>query len=297
MARKLAITPIILCFVLGLTFFFSKGLWAIPLMGSGSAARAGAGVAAINVHEVYTSNPSTMVGSKYYSVGGGYTSDGATLQASIVDTKTSELAGAVLYHHQTGGARYEDPNWKTNGLHVSLAGAASDQISLGITGKYIWYEQLPVGGLFTFSPLLMDQRFDLDVGGHFRVSQAVALGIVYRNMLIQKHIEVVPLPDLVVGVALSPVSDLGVYADAGRWVKPSPVDNHWNFAMGAEYRFVAEAMLRAGYRIVTDRSDLQTLSAGIVFKWETVQLAYSAMFYVNSVPFQNTHGVSFALMF
>lgn len=291
MARNLAIITIILC----LSAFFSKGLWAVPLLGSGSTARAGAGVAALNVHEVYTSNPSTMVGPKYYSLGGGYSSDGGTLQASIVDTKTSELAGAVSYYHQTGVARYEEPNWKTHGVHISLAGSASEQFSLGMTGKYIWYEQLSNGAPI-LSPVT-DQRFDLDAGGQFRINQVVALGLVYRNMLVQKHLESVPLPELVAGISVSPMSDLGLYADVGRWVKSSVLENHWNFAMGAEYRLFSEVMLRGGTRFVTDRSDLQTLGGGLVFKWETVQLAYSAMFYTNSKPFQNTHGVSLALMF
>jgi opacity protein-like surface antigen len=285
----------IVTIILGFVCFSSTGL-AIPLLGSGTVARAGSGVAAISIHDVYSTNPSTIVGPRYYSVGGGYNSDGNTFHASVVDTKTSEIAGAVGYYHQTQGTRFEDPHWKTHGVQGAFSGLISPQLALGVTGKYIWYEQLPVSGNLAF-PTLEEQGFDVDAGAHYRFNTSIAIGLVFRNLFRSEHLEKFPMPDVVAGVALTPMKGLAIYADSGRWFKTSPLKDQWQFAGGADYNISSSVVIRAGYRLITENISYQLLGAGLGITFDSIQLAYAGSFYLKTTPLENRHGVSLTLMF
>lgn len=292
--RPITLIILYLCGV-GLGLFSTAG-YAIPLIGSGSAGRAGAGIAATNVHEVYTSNPSTMAGMSMYSLGSGFSSDGNTFYGSVVDTKTSEVAGGIAYYQQTKDSRFEEAVWKTRGFHLSLAKMLSKEMSFGLTGRYVWFEQQPVGGVLTF-PDANDRHFDMDAGLHYKFGPNVAFGFVFRNMFIDKHLEQLPLSDLVAGLAYAPSDAVALYADVGTWVKSSTVNKQWTFAVGAEYKMMKEMLLRAGFRTITQFTNFNALSSGMVLNFDSVQVAYSGTFYLNSTPLQTTHGISLTLLF
>jgi len=287
MRNKFTILFIILFFS-----FFSRVSLAIPLFGSNSMGRAGAGVAANNVHEIYTSNPASMMFSQYYSIGASYSSDGNTLQGSVVDTQTSTVGGGVSYFYQTNANRFEETLWKVNGLHLAIASKFTEQISVGLMGKYYWFTAL--------NPALTDvQQFDLDAGIHFQIHPMFALGAVAHNIVIKTHRETVPLPDFVAGFSFHPIEMFTVMGDVGTWWKTSNFKSKWQIAVAAEAQFAENVVIRAGYRNILNQTVLpsQAITGGLSLIFEKFQLTYGAMFFIDTKPMVNHHSAEISLLF
>jgi hypothetical protein len=275
-----------------LPFLMAQNLGlAIPLLSSSAMGRAGAGVGAENVHSIYNTNPASMMFEKYYSVGAGYTSDGNTLQASVVDTKTSGVGGALSYFHQLEANRYEDKLWKINGIHLALAGNLVEAFSVGVLGKYYWFKAA--------SPLVRDtQMLDFDLGVQYRLGPFFAAGATLRNVMLKTQKEAFPNPDLALGISVSPVSAINILADAGTWLKEgNQVKGKWMLMGALEGKLSDTFALRGGYRYVLGMASLQGATAGLSVLFEKVRLSYGALFFLSSVPLDHRHSVDITLVF
>ena len=114
-------------------------------------------------------NPAAGVFTNIYSIEGSYLLS-SVIEASIVDTKTSNIMGGVGYFHIQNSP---SSSLATQGAKIELATKLGQNIALGIDGKYIW-------GLNSHAQ--NDSLRDIDIGafGNFSI---FSLGLVLRNLI------------------------------------------------------------------------------------------------------------------
>ncbi len=278
------IALIILCF-----FVFQGRLFAFTNISADALGRAGAGVAANNVHDVYGLNPSSMLFSQYYSLGGSYNSLGNSVKGSIVDTKTSAIGGGISYVHRlTQLDSLEE--FVEFGAQLALAGRPLPELSFGLLTKTFWVKEK--------GKKERKAKLDFDLGFKYDISETLAVGAVVRHLIFIPKEEEFPSPNLAFGVAYTPMPTLTLMLDGGTWWKEEAKElkGAWQAVIAAEFTPIPVVQLRGGFRFVSKKEKKRAFAAGIKLNFETFEIAYGGEVFFAADPVEYDHSVTLTLI-
>ena len=161
------------------------------------------------------------------------------MSVSIVDSKTSPVAGALAYTHDRGNPAELDAN-----LHRLYLGAGyklGQGISLGLLGR-------SVRGSFKEGGVERDVKLMTgDVGLSLGLGTGFGVGLALHNIV--RTDEPLLTPMRAAGGLAFGSGGLVLAADFVRAVGEEARDNEpWAYHLGAEYALSAELALRGGYR-------------------------------------------------
>lgn len=223
-------------------------------------------------------NPAGISARKRYSVEGGVLVDrrgadtaGQFLVASVVDSMTAAVAGAVSY------ARAQEGDFTGSVWHLALSGPLLGQLHLGVAGKYL-----------DLSGPLRTQAVTVDAGIFWQVAELVSLGAAGYNLVPISNEFAAPM-GFGGGVALGTDRAFQVTADwradldrAGEtrnrfaagvelllgervpvragWMKDELLDTQW-WSIGAGLVAPNGVALDVGYRQSLDDANARTIAA------------------------------------
>lgn len=181
------------------------------------------------------SNPASSSFTRIYAIEGTYLGP-KSFAASIIDTKTSGMGGAVGYFQTRSHSEQ-----MFRGAKLGMVAQLSSVLGLGITGKWLWgpdpsgvslsRKDIDMGLLANFGYLQIGGMVRNVFGGEARLDQQSEYGIGARIGYDQK---------LFLSVA-----------SLTRWGGFSP----YQYSVGSEYVSPYYFSVKAGYRYVVDTSD------------------------------------------
>ena len=203
------------------------------------------------------SNPAASSFINVYSVEGSLSMPKG-FSASVLDTKTSVLGGAIGYFRKEVGNNYYNSGIKPEtgqkylqGAKMALMGKISNSIGVGVSGKSVWGPN--VAGK-------SDRLNDADVGMIFN-GGFFQLGTAIRNVLGGKELMNLPREYTFGGrISYDQILSLSV-ATQSKFNSVSP----YQYGVGFEYVSPFYFAIRGGYRtLVQERENFWSLGASFV---------------------------------
>lgn len=223
------------------------------VMGPKSSSRGAATTGSHLVHDSIFQNPASAALEKSYTVTVGYSPLGDQLTASIVDTNSSTIGGAVSYVRRDlrdlGGTPLELGNYKRTEDRAALSffGMADKNFGIGIIGKYAYqksYDSMSSTG----------KNWNGDVGAKYIFNRYIQAGAVAQNVL--KDDTGINVRAFSVGIETLPMRSMNLSARIINYPKPGSSAQYrfkndskpTGFALGMEYAVYQGVALRAGYK-------------------------------------------------
>ena len=223
------------------------------IMGPKSASRGAATTGSHLVHDSIFQNPAAAALEKSYTVTVGYSPVGEQLSASIVDTKSSGMGGAISYVRrdvrELGNTPLDLGNYKRTEDRAGLSffGMVDKEIALGVIAKYAYQRSFD-----TLSET--GKNWNGDIGAKYIFSREFQIGAVAQNLL--KDDTGMNIKAYSVGIETLPLRSVNLSARVIHYPKPGAgatyrVANETKltgYSVGAEFAFYRGAALRGGYK-------------------------------------------------
>ena len=260
------------------------------LLGPQSSSRGGTSIASPVGHDALFSNPAAAAFSDRYSINFGYVGAGDGLAASVVDTKSGPVGGA-LYYLKRDFKRTPDSNPSAGPFARleeraggALFGRISPNVSFGTNIKYT-YRRAHDSIVSTTS------QWTFDVGALFRATDELSIGAVGQNLVGDDS----SLNPRSMGAAASyrvgSALFLNVQVNKLLELDTAVVGSGFGYGVGADYLLPQNFTLRAGYRD-TGLYKEKLMSAGLGYESKTFGASYSFQFGVGgSGKKAQIHGV------
>ncbi len=241
-------------------------------VGPVSAGRGGATVASVLIHDAVFQNPASAAFTEKYAVSAGLHGTGNALTASVVDTQTGSLGGALFYTTR---------NLNSSGLRqVRLAPGNFDRtdtmFGLSFMGKLA-----PDLGVGVSAKSVGGKSANFDLGLRYKAFDILSFGFLGQNLMDDKKGLTAKLGTLgfelnfASNFFLSAQASLYMGASTGDAIQMPAADARKNvFAAGAEYVFSNSFALRLGYNANQIWHE-DYVSAGLGYETPTFAFNYS----------------------
>lgn len=225
------------------------------------------------------SNPAAASFTQVYSIEGTYKGD-KTFGLSVIDTKTSNIGGAMGYYQTPFGE-----NQTLRGMKLSLGSRVSPVVAVGLAGKILWgpsvngqdqnLKDLDLGVLTNFGSLQFGGMVRNVFGGLKTLNQDAEWGAGGRIGYEQK-----------------------LFLSAASFSKMRGFDPY-QYSIGTEYVTPYYISLKGGYRYQprsSDRTGLSKWSAGTSFLAPKIALHYAIEF-ADRLEGSTEHSFAMSLIF
>jgi hypothetical protein len=198
---------------------------------------------------------------------------------ALTDSSTSLLSAGVFFSYihadpAFGGRTAERRGYEAG---VALAAMLSDQVALGVTGRFVDLSlTLPGDGTAAVPPVTLvdySRELNIDVGGVWRVGPKVSLAAVGYNLTSSAPAAGTPTlypRSLGLGLSFGPSERMLVGADVVLDFQSVPDSTRARFGAGVEYMFEVVAV-RAGYGY-RELDESHALTAGLSYVSEQMAL-------------------------